>query len=347
MSGAERSGNGSAPPSTLSDSAREAMHEEEALGRAYDTRLLRRLWSYVAPYRSLVSVTLLLVVPLFVFEAAPAWIIKTGLDQVVGSGGEERGGIVDFAQRWLEAPAGIPPFLWLGGLYLLVMALRAALQYAHVLVMSYTGQHAMRDLRREVFGHIQRLHLGFFDRYPVGRLVTRATNDVENVGEMFSAGIVAAITDVLRMAGFAVVLFLVDARLALYAFIVVPVLAVVAVVFRLKVRAAYRLVRVRIARINTYIQENVSGMKVVQLFTRERRNFREFDHLNADHRDAWLQSIRYDAALFSAVSSPRGSRWRSSSGRPRAWPRRGSSTSSSTTCASSSCPSATSPRSTP
>jgi ATP-binding cassette subfamily B protein len=306
VSAAGRRGNGSAPPESLSAGAREAMHEEEALGKAYDARLLRRLWSYVAPYWPLVATTLLLVGPLFVLDAAPAWIIKTGLDRVVGSGATSEGGIVGFASRLLEAPAGVPPFLWLAALYLVVMTVRAGLQFVHMLVMSYTGQHAMRDLRREVFGHIQKLDLGFFDRYPVGRLVTRATNDVENVAEMFSAGIVAAITDLLRMAGFAIVLFLVDARLAIFAFLVVPVLAVVAVIFRLKVRAAYRLVRVRIARINTYIQENVTGMKVVQLFTREGRNLREFEQLNADHRDSWLQSIRYDSALFSVVELAQG-----------------------------------------
>jgi ABC-type multidrug transport system fused ATPase/permease subunit len=148
--------------------------------------------------------------------------------------------------------------------------------------------------------------MGFFDRYPVGRLVTRATNDVENVAEMFTAGIVALITDLLRMIGVAVLLFLIDARLALMTFLVVPVLTVAAVIFRFKVRAAFRKVRVRIARINAYIQENVTGMKVVQLFTREDRNSREFDALNADHRDAWILSIRYDAALFSAVELAAG-----------------------------------------
>ncbi|MDH3214421.1 MAG: ABC transporter ATP-binding protein/permease, partial [Myxococcales bacterium] len=306
MSAADRRGNGSAPPDSISASARDAMHEEEALGKAYDARLLRRLWTYVAPYWRLVAITLLLVGPLFVFDAAPAWIIKTGLDRVAGDGAAGEGGVAGFASRLLEAPAGIPQFLWLGALYLVVMAIRAALQFVHMLVMAYTGQHAMRDLRRDVFAHIQKLDLAFFDRYPVGRLVTRATNDVENVAEMFSAGIVAAITDLLRMAGFAILLFLVDARLALFAFLAVPVLAVVAVIFRLKVRAAYRLVRVRIARINTYIQENVAGMKVVQLFTREDRNRREFDHLNAVHRDSWLQSIRYDSALFSVVELAQG-----------------------------------------
>jgi ABC-type multidrug transport system fused ATPase/permease subunit len=159
----------------------------------------------------------------------------------------------------------------------------------------------MRDLRKDVFDHIQKLHLGFFDRYPVGRLVTRATNDVENVAEMFSAGIVALVTDVVKMIGFATVLFLVDARLALLTFLVVPVLAVTAMVFRFKVRQAYRLIRVRIARINAYVQENVTGMREVQLFGREKRNWNEFEEMNRFHRDAWYQSIRYDSALFSVV----------------------------------------------
>jgi len=182
-----------------------------------------------------------------------------------------------------------------------VSLLGSALQFLDSYVLSLTGQAAMRDLRRVVFDHIQRLHLGFFDRYPVGRLVTRATNDIENVAEMFSAGIVAAVTDVVKMLGIAVALFLVDARLALTSFLVVPVMAVLAAIFRLRVRDAYRLVRVRIARINAWVQENVSGMKEVQLFTREERNLRDFERMNADHRDAWLQSVRYDSALFSVV----------------------------------------------
>ncbi len=306
MSDPDRRGNGGAP----SASAQEAMHEEEALGKAYDARILGRLWTYVAPYWRLVAVSLLLVFPMFVAEAAPAWIIKAGLDRLFPRDAlAEAGalnGILDRLSRGLEAPTGVPPFLWLAGVYFTLMAVQAGLQFAYSLLSSYTGQYAMRDLRRDVFSHLQKLHLAFFDRYPVGRLVTRATNDVENVAEMFSAGIVAAVTDILKMAGFATVLFLVDARLALYAFLVVPVLAVAAMIFRFKARAAYRLVRVRIARINTYIQENVTGMKVVQLFTRERRNLREFEHLNADHRDSWLESIRYESMLFSAIELAQG-----------------------------------------
>jgi ABC-type multidrug transport system fused ATPase/permease subunit len=252
-----------------------------------------------------VALALGLVLPLFALELAPAWIIKTGLDRVLGAAPaatpDTAGSGLAAAAHWLDAPAGIPPLYWLAGLFLLVSLLGSALQFLDSYVLSLTGQAAMRDLRRAVFDHIQRLHLGFFDRYPVGRLVTRATNDVENVAEMFSAGIVAAVTDVVKMIGIAVALFWVDARLALTSFLVVPVMAVLAAVFRLKVREAYRLVRVRIARINAWVQENVSGMKEVQLFTREERNLRDFERMNGAHRDAWLQSIRYDSALFSVV----------------------------------------------
>ncbi len=283
----------------------DSLHEEEALGKAYDGRLMARLWRWVVPYRCQVAVTLLLTAPLFLLELAPAWIVKAGLDRVrpdAASAGADAGPLA----RLLDPPGAVDALAWLAGLYLLAMAGSAALQFVHTVLMARTGQSAMRDLRRDVYRHIQGLHLGFFDRYPVGRLVTRATNDVENVSEMFSAGIVALVTDVLKMIGFAVVLFLVDARLALVAFLVVPFLAVCAIVFRARIRGAFRLVRVRIARINAMIQESVTGMKVVQLFGREDRNLRDFDALNASHRDAWSQSIRYDAALFAVVEIANG-----------------------------------------
>jgi len=302
MSGAAEASSGG-PSSTG-----EAMHEEEALGKAYDTRLLLRLWPYVAPYKAQIALTLLLFFPMFLLELVPAFIVKIGLDQVILpelAKADVNDALLQLA--WiLEPPTGADPLYWLGALLLASMLLGAAFQFLNAFVMGWTGQNAMRDLRTDVFAHIQSLHMGFFDRYPVGRLVTRATNDVENVAEMFSAGIVALVTDILRMIGVAVMLFVVDARLALMTFLVVPILTVAAVVFRFKVREAFRKVRVRIARINAYVQENVTGMKVVQLFGRERRNFREFDHLNADHRDAWYQSINYDAALFSAVELASG-----------------------------------------
>ncbi|MCH2172400.1 ABC transporter ATP-binding protein/permease [Myxococcota bacterium] len=288
----------------------EAMHEEELLGKAYDVRLLLRLWVFVAPYKLLVVTTLALTVPIFLFELAPAWIVKTGLDHhfqtdSASSEAAETTASSGF-MRLFDPPEGVSEIAWLAGLYLIAMVVSSLLQFVNTLVMGRTGQAAMRDLRRKVFEHIQTLHMGFFDRYPVGRLVTRATNDVENVAEMFSAGIVALVTDVAKMIGFAVVLFLVDAHLAAMTFLAVPFLAVAAAFFRFKVRQAYRLVRVRIARINAYVQENVTGMKVTQLFTREARNFAIFDDLNQSHKNAWFQSIRYDAALFSVVELAQG-----------------------------------------
>jgi ATP-binding cassette subfamily B protein len=290
----------------LGRAALDAMQEEEALGRAYDARLLARLWRWVRPYRAQVALTLAMVAPLFVLELAPAWIVATGLDRLIAPG--QVPGVRSLpALAWLlDPPAGMPRLVWLGALYLLASLALGALQFAHTVLMARTGQSAMRDLRSEVFAHIQRLHLGFFDRYPVGRLVTRATNDVENVSEMFSAGIVALLTDVIKMAGYAVALFLIDADLALATFAVVPPLALAALVFRLKVREAFRLVRVRIARINAFIQESIGGMKVVQLFAREERNQRAFEALNAEHRDAWFLSIRYDSALFAVVEMALG-----------------------------------------
>jgi len=280
-------------------------YEEEALGKAYDTRLLVLLWRYISPYRWQVVVTLLLVVPIFALELAPAWIIKTGLDYAFAPGttDQEAGALASWV---FDPPLGLSTLAWLALLYLVVALLGMGLQFGHMVLMAVTGQSAMRDVRGAVFEKIQQLHMGFFDGYPVGRLVTRATNDVENVTEMFSAGVVALITDVFKMVGFALVLFYLNPKLALATFAAIPFLAIAAVIFRLKVREAFRAVRVRIARINAHIQETITGMKVVQLFTREARNMREFDQMNADHRDAWNQSIRYDALLFAAVETVGG-----------------------------------------
>lgn len=302
--------NGRAPVSKTPNGRPADLHEEEELGRAYDGRLLIRLWPYVRPYRRQIWVTLLLFVPIFLLELAPAWVVKVGMDLVL-AGEPTAGGWANAAlagaQRWLATPPpGIPVAVWLACLYFSVSVSLGLLSWVHQVIMATTGQYAMFDLRRAVFGHIQQLPMSFFDTMPVGRLVTRSTNDVENLAEMFSQGLVALVTDVIKMLGFAVVLFLVSPKLTLYTFAIVPVMALAAFVFRWKVREAYRAVRVKIARINTQIQETVTGMKVVQLFSREERNLADFDQMNADHRDAWHQSIRYDSLLFSTIEVATG-----------------------------------------
>ena len=283
----------------------DAILEEEALGKAVDRALLGRLWAWVVPYKGQVALTILMVAPMFALELAPAWIVKTGIDRWI-LGVEAPPSEMGWLDQLLTAPEGIAPLVWLASLFLAASLSSALLAYGHMLLMVATGQAAMRDLRKQVFDHIQSLHLGFFDSYPVGRLVTRATSDVEHVAEMFSQGLVAFVTDVFKMLGFAVVLFLVNAKLALWTFSVVPFLAIAAVIFRLKVRDAFRTTRVLLARINATIQETVTGMKVVQLFTREARNLRDFEDLNGAHRDAWHRSIWYDSALFSVVELASG-----------------------------------------
>lgn len=305
---------------SANDAQSEAFSEEE-LGKAYDTRILMRLWPYVRPFRRQVAMTLLLFVPLFALELTPAWIVKAGIDYVAEVNGLELREARDDPETslsmfsaeveealavLLEPPVGWPVAEWLALLYVLTTLSLGVLQYVYQVLMASTGQYAMRELRDHVFRHIQTLHMSYFDVIPVGRLVTRATNDVENVAEMFAQGLVALITDVIKMVGYAVVLFALSSLLAGWAFAIVPILAVAAFFFRLKVREAFREVRVRIARINTYIQESVTGMKVVQLFSREDRNMAEFDAMNADHRNAWNKSIRYDSLLFATVEVATG-----------------------------------------
>jgi ATP-binding cassette subfamily B protein len=273
-------------------------HEEEVLGKVYDARLLRRLWPFLSPHRGLLAISMLLIPPRAALEAAPALLIAAGLDHLTGAPPSRH----EHWTAWLATPpAGIAEIAWLSVVLLVATLLAGAIELARTIAMALMGERALLALRSTLFAHIQRLPLAFFDRYPVGRLVTRVTNDVETLGEMFSAGIVALVADVFLMVAFAALLFALDVRLALVAMAVVPLLAVAALVFRWKVREAFREVRVKIARINAHLQETISGMKVVQLFAREERNLLDFAAVNAQHRNAWYRSIDYDALLFSSV----------------------------------------------
>ena len=278
----------SAPPQQLI--------EDEELGKAFDGRLLRRLWHWVAPHRRRALLSISLVAPAFALEVLGPKVLGAGADFWSGTP----------LAGWLVPPAGLDPIWWLGGLFVCISLGNLLLDYVQAILLAVTGQAAMRDMRRDVFAHIQKLHMGFFDGYPVGRLVTRATGDIEHVSEAFSAGLVLLVTDVLRMIGFAVVLFQTDAHLAGWTFLVIPPLAFAAFVFRWRVREAFRRSRVLIARLNATLQESVTGMKVIQLFSREARNQREFERLNAEHRDSWVDSIRYDSALFTVVELAAG-----------------------------------------
>jgi ATP-binding cassette subfamily B protein len=274
------------------------VHEEEVLGKVYDADLVRRFWRFVAPYWPLLALLIALVPLRAFFETMPARLFAVGLDALVGSPPVESSG---WLAELAEPPEGMALLVWLALLLLGIAVLNGLVDLARQMVAAVVGQRSLRSLRNALFAHVQRLPLGFFDRYPVGRLVNRLTNDVETVSEMFTEGIVVLIADLFVMAYIAYLLFGFHPQLALVTMSIVPGLAIALALFRWKVREAFRLARVKIARINAFLQENLSGMKVVHLFTRESRNLESFARINAEHRDAWNRSIRYDSLLFSTV----------------------------------------------
>lgn len=274
------------------------VHEEEAIGKVYDAELMRRLWPYLREHWPFILFAFALIPIRSLVEALPGPLIGSGLDALVGA---EPSAALGWLAALAHPPGGLPLIPWISAILLIAMALGALIEFARMFSMTVMGQRAMRRLRRDLFERVQRLPMSFFDHYPVGRLVTRLGNDVESVGEMFGSGLVQLVADLFLMLGFAGLLFWIDWQLALVAMAVVPLLAVAAVILRWRVRQAYRLVRVKIARINAHLQETISGMKVVQLFARESRNYDEFTRINREHRNAWFTSIHYDALLSAAI----------------------------------------------
>jgi len=258
------------------------MNEEDVVGKAYDARLMRRLSVYVRPYGWLVA-------------AALSCLMLDGLVQLVGPLMTQR--VIDIA-----LPAHDVGMVWRSALLLaLSLVVTFACQYGETILTSLLGQRVMRDLRRDIFAHVQRLPVVFFDRNPVGRLVTRVTSDVEALNELFTAGVVAGLGDLFTLLAISVLMLVVDWRLALASFGVIPFVYWASHVFRAKVRDSYRDVRSRLARINAYLQERITGMRVVQLFGREETEAKRFDELNRGHLQANLDSITYYALYFPAI----------------------------------------------
>ena len=258
------------------------MHEEDVIGKAYDARLMRRLSVYIRPYGWLVASALIC-------------LMLDGLMQLVGPLMTQR--VIDVA-----LPSHDAGLAWRSA-ELLAASLAVAFlcQYGETYLTGLLGQRVMRDLRRDIFGHVQRLPVAFFDRNPVGRLVTRVTSDVESLNELFTAGVVAGLGDLFTLLAICALMLATDWRLALAAFAVIPFVVLVSHLFQRKVRGSYRDVRTRLARINAYLQERISGMRIIQLFGREATEARRFQELNRAHRDANLQSITYYAMYFPAI----------------------------------------------
>ncbi|HYX82522.1 MAG TPA: ABC transporter ATP-binding protein [Gemmatimonadales bacterium] len=257
-------------------------HEEEALGRAYDSRIMRRLLRYVRPYGWLVAASLTL-------------LAIEGVLQLVGPLLTQR--VIDVALPARDvAAAGRMALLFAAALSVSFVA-----SYGETLLTSLLGQRVMRDLRHELFAHLQHLPVAFFDRNPVGRLITRVTSDVESLNELFTAGVVSGMGDLFTLVAISVLMLIIDWRLALASFAVIPFVWLTSSVFQRSVRAAYRDIRTRLARINAYLQEHITGMRIVQLFGKERDEAERFDRLNRDHLNAHLKSIRVYALYFPAI----------------------------------------------
>ena len=256
--------------------------DEDAAARKYDRHLARRLVAYVRPYRLLVMGALVL-------------LVAEGLLQLVGPLLTQR--VIDVALPAHDAAMTMRSAL----LYAASLLLAFGCSYGETILTAMLGQRVMRDLRRQLFGHVQRLSIAFYDRTPVGRLVTRVTSDVESLNELFTAGVVAGLGDLFTLLAIAALMAYTDWRLAIAAFAVIPLVYLTSHLFQSRVRIAYRDIRARLARINAYLQERLTGMRVVQLFGRERSETTRFDVLNKGHLDANLRSITIYALYFPAI----------------------------------------------
>jgi ATP-binding cassette subfamily B multidrug efflux pump len=259
-----------------------SFHEEEVLGKAYDARLMRRLLGYLRPHRAYVAGALVSLVGDAAFQLAPPYLVKVAIDRYIGAG----------------------DLIGLNGIAIIYLACLFAsfsLEYAQTYLMQMIGQRIMFDMRMQIYEHLQRLDLSFYDRNPVGRLMTRVTTDVDVINELFTSGVVAAFGDLFMLIGIMATLVWMDWRLALITFSVLPLIFVLAQWFRTNVRESYRKVRTWIARINAFLNEHINGMATVQLFRREAFNFGRFDEINRFHRDANVEQIFFYAVFLPAV----------------------------------------------
>ena len=262
----------------------QAGQQEEVLGKAYDFRLIRRLWHFIVPYKRLFLWSLLVLPLQQAFGLAQPYLMKVGIDRYIA--GKDLWGLQNVMLLFFGALVG-----------------ETLAAFAQYYLSMLVAQRCLADLRVAIFNHVQKLPTSYFDRNPVGRLVTRMTTDVDVLQEMFSSGVVTLLADFIMVAWIIGIMFYLDVKLALVSLAMIPPMALAINFFRVKARQTYRQIRERIARINAYLGEAISGMAVIQLFAREEKSFRDFDRLNADHRDAYHLSNLYEAALYSMVEA--------------------------------------------
>jgi ATP-binding cassette subfamily B protein len=258
------------------------MQEEEVLGKAYDSRLMRRLITYLKPYKGLVALALGLILLESALEVTFPWFTKIAIDGYI-------------------ATSNMSGLAVIAAIYVVLLLVRFLVASAETYVLQNTGQRIMYDMRMQVFRHLHTLAPSFYDKNPVGRLITRVTTDVDVLNEMFSAGIVSIFGDIFTLLGITVAIMVLNWQLGLVTLSVVPLIFVTTAVFRIKARDSYRRVRIAIAKINAFLQEHITGMPVVQLYNRERKSLRRFDAINNEHLSANLDGILAYAWFYPAI----------------------------------------------
>jgi ATP-binding cassette subfamily B multidrug efflux pump len=265
--------------------------EEEALGKVYDSRLAKRLFRYLRPYRGLVTIAALLTLPVAPLAAVGPKLFEIAVDRY----------FVPVLHGQITRASAVRGLGWISLIYLVTLVLGFAFMYFQVRVMQKVGQDTMYDLRKEIFEHLQHLPISFYDRSPVGRLVTRVTTDVDALNDLFASGIAAMVNDALLLVLFIFIMLEMNWKLALATFAVLPLLFLCTWIFRDRVRDANRRIRTAIARINAFLQEHISGMSVVQLFNRERKSRSQFSELNRIHMEAYKDAILAFALFYPGV----------------------------------------------
>jgi ATP-binding cassette subfamily B multidrug efflux pump len=273
--------------------------EEEVLGKAYDSRLMARLLKYLRPYRWQVAIALVSIILKSFADVLGPYLTKVAIDRYLAPR-EAATATSSGIWSWLSQNA-ITGVAQLAAIYVGLLVFSFLLEFLQTYFMQWTGQKVMFDLRRQIFRHLQRLHVAFFDRNPVGRLVTRVTTDVDALNEMFTSGVVSIFEDIFVLAGILGVMLCMNWKLALITFAVLPFIVVATKIFRDKVRDSYRRIRVAIARINSYLQEHVSGMVVLQLFNRERKAYTRFSEINRSHMEAYKDAILAYSLYYPAI----------------------------------------------
>lgn len=255
---------------------------EQALGKAYDTRLMGRLWRYVRPHWALLVLALVLIPVAIAFELAQPYLLKVAIDSHIAARSTDGLGTLAL-------------------LFLAMVGLQAMASFAQLYALQLLGQRSMHSLRLATYRHVITRRTAFFDRMPVGRLLTRMTNDIETINEMFASGVITLVADFVKLLAIVTMMLVLNVKLTLITFITLPLLVVLIGWARSIMRNSFRIIRAKLAALNSYLQERLSGIKVVQLFGRERAAQAGFDTINIEHRDAYLNAIRADAGMYAMV----------------------------------------------